>query len=113
MCGDVRVVQRGQRLRLRGWNRASRSASLANEIGQDLDRDLAIELGVAGAIDLAHPAGAERGENLVGAEARAGREGHHYLWIAAVQLRTTVSGVPLAGWGRALTRNRFPSFVTA
>ena len=35
---------------------------------QDLDRDLAAEARVAGAIDLAHAARAERGEDLVGAE---------------------------------------------
>ena len=39
--------------------RASRSGSLANDARQDLDRDLAAELGVAGAIDLTHPAGAD------------------------------------------------------
>ena len=39
---------------------------------QDLHRDVAIELRVARAIDLSHPAGAERGENFVGAEACAG-----------------------------------------
>ena len=36
------------------WNRASRSGSAANDVGQDLDRDVAIELRVARAIDLAH-----------------------------------------------------------
>ena len=37
-----------------------------------------------------------------------------YLWIAAVQLRTTVSGAaPLDFCGVALTRNRCPSLVTA
>ena len=34
-------------------------------VGQDLDRDVAIELRVAGPIDLAHAAGAEGGEDLV------------------------------------------------
>jgi hypothetical protein len=37
-----------------------------------------------------------------------------YLWIAAVQLRTTVSdAAPLDCWGLASTRNRCPSSVTA
>ena len=40
--------------------RASRSRVRREQFGQDLDRDAAIELGVARAIDLAHPAGAER-----------------------------------------------------
>src|SRR5262245_49316356 len=37
-------------------------------LGQDLDRDLAGELGVARAIDLAHSSSAERRENLVDTE---------------------------------------------
>ena len=40
--------------------------------GQDLDGDVAIEARVARPIDLAHPAGPEGGEDLVGAEAGAG-----------------------------------------
>jgi hypothetical protein len=38
---------------------------------QDLDRDVALELGVVGAIDLAHPAFAELGGDLVGAQPRS------------------------------------------
>ena len=41
-------------------------------LGQDLDRDVAIQLRVARAIDLAHAAGAERRQDLVRAEACAG-----------------------------------------
>ena len=41
----------------------------ARTLGQDLDRDVAIELRVARAIHLAHAAGAEGGEDLVRAEA--------------------------------------------
>ena len=37
-------------------------------LGQDLERDLALELAVAGAVDLAHPARAERGDDLVTSE---------------------------------------------
>ena len=44
--------------------------------GQDLDRDLAAEAGVAGAVDLAHPAGAEGREHLVRPEFRPGSEAH-------------------------------------
>ena len=40
---------------------------------QDLDRDLAAQARVAGAVDLAHAARAEGGEDLVGPEAGAGR----------------------------------------
>ena len=43
---------------------------------QDLDRDVAAEFGVPRAIDLAHPARAQRREDLVRAEAGAGRQAH-------------------------------------
>ena len=43
---------------------------------QHLDRDVAPEPRVAGAIDLAHPARAERRQDLVGTEFRPGRERH-------------------------------------
>ena len=45
-------------------------------VGQHLDRDLAVEPGVASAIDLAHTAGAEWLEDLVGSETGAGGERH-------------------------------------
>jgi hypothetical protein len=44
--------------------------------GQDLERDIPIQLRVARAIHLAHPASADRGEYLVWAEAGAGAKGH-------------------------------------
>ena len=52
------MVQRRQRLR---FARESRQAIriAREEIRQDLDRDVAIELRIARAVDLAHPAGAE------------------------------------------------------
>ena len=43
-------------------------------LGQRLDRDVAAESRVARAIDLTHAAGAERREDLVGAEAGTGRD---------------------------------------
>ena len=56
---DIRMVQRGECLRFAG--EASQPLGVRREqFGQDLDRDAAIELRVARAIDLAHPAGAER-----------------------------------------------------
>jgi hypothetical protein len=45
-------------------------------LGQDLDRDLAREPGVARAIDLPHRAGAERAQDLVACERLSGDEGH-------------------------------------
>ena len=44
-------------------------------IGQDLDRDVATQSGVSGAIHLAHAAGANGGEDLIRPEASAQGEG--------------------------------------
>ena len=50
---------------------------------QDLQRDVAIEVRIAGAIHLAHGAGAEWSEDRVGAESRPGSERHdaHYTGL--------------------------------
>ncbi len=45
-------------------------------VRQDLERDVALERRVVGAVHLAHAACAKRGQNLVGAESIAGGEGH-------------------------------------
>ena len=45
-------------------------------VGQNLERDVALQLRVARAIDLAHPAGAEQRDDLVVAEPGSSREGH-------------------------------------
>jgi hypothetical protein len=42
-----------------------------DRLRQDLQRDIAAKSGVSSTIDFAHPAGADRGDNLVWAEARA------------------------------------------
>ena len=74
MCGDVRMVQRRQRL---GFALEARQplGVVGEGLGQDLDRDVATQLGVGRAIDLAHAAGAEGGDNFIRAEAGAGCEG--------------------------------------
>ena len=54
-------------------NRASRSESPAKASGQDLQRDLAVELRVGGLPDLAHAALAEQGDDVVVAEAAYNR----------------------------------------
>ena len=46
------------------------------QIGKDLDRDVAIQPAVVRPVDVAHPAGANRRENLVRSEACAGQKGH-------------------------------------
>ena len=56
--------------------RASASSSSARRRGEDLDRHLAVEPRVARAVDLAHAAGTEGRDDLVGSEALAGGEAH-------------------------------------
>ena len=51
--------QRRHRLRL-ALEPRQRRRILRQRLGQDFDGDVAIQLGVAGAVDLAHAAGAER-----------------------------------------------------
>ena len=58
-------------LRASRWNRASRSASAATDVRQDLDRDCALQVRVGGPIHLAHPAHADLGGDFVRAEASA------------------------------------------
>ena len=52
---------------------------IARPLGrQDLDRDDAVEAGVASFVDFAHPAGADGAEDLVGPKASASAQ-RHYL----------------------------------
>ncbi len=46
---------------------------------EHLDRDLAVELGVAGPPHLTHPTGPDGGENFVAAEPVTGLKAHHNL----------------------------------
>jgi hypothetical protein len=48
--------------------------SVADLARQDLDGDVAAEAGVAGSVDLAHPAGPDRAQHLVRPQPRPGRE---------------------------------------
>ena len=74
---DVRMIERRENLRF--TTEASEAFRMVRDLGQqDLERHVTIELGVMRAIHLAHPAGAEQGDDLVEAEARAGGEGH---WV--------------------------------
>ena len=68
--GDVRMIERREDLRFTGKARESLRVR-SEELGQDFDCHVAIELGVARAIHLAHAAGAEDGEDCVGAETSA------------------------------------------
>ncbi len=70
---DVRVVQRRERLRL-AREPGEPLGILREEIREDLDRDVAIELCVPGAVDLTHAACPESSDDLVRAESGAGGE---------------------------------------
>ena len=72
---DVRMVERGEHLRFALEPREPLGV-VGEQLRQDLDRDVAIQPGVARAIDLAHPAGAKGGEDFVRAEASPGGQGH-------------------------------------
>jgi len=54
-----------------------------NQLGQDLDRDIATELGVLRAIDLTHSAQAEERDDFIGAKATTGGERHSCLLSSA------------------------------
>ena len=72
---DVGMVQRGDRPRF--VLESTQTIGISGEpFRKDLDRHVAPEAGVARAIDLAHAARAERGEDLVRTEAFAGSERH-------------------------------------
>ena len=71
---DVRMRERGDCLRLALEAREAFGVRDKSS-GQHLDRDVAIELRVAGAIHLAHAAGAERRQDFVGPEPGAGVRG--------------------------------------
>ena len=57
-------------------------------VGKDLQRDIAIELGIARAEYLAHPARADAGDDFVDAEARTGSESQPAGSIAVRVART-------------------------
>ena len=72
---DVRMVERGEHLRFP--TKSSQPVRIADDSsGQNLQRDIAIELGVAGAIHLAHAAGADETNDFVGTESSAGGRCH-------------------------------------
>ena len=68
---DVRVLEARDRS---GFSRQPLAplGVLVEVLGQHLDRDLAVESGIAGAVDLAHTPGPEEPHDLVGSEPTAG-----------------------------------------
>src|SRR5262249_15334255 len=81
-------------------------------LGQYLDGDVAAELCVGGAVDLAHAAGADGGQDLVVAEMTSRFHGGAApFFSSAGQLTITVNGSGLSTV--SLTRKRCPSGVTS
>ena len=70
---DVRVIDGRQRLRFACEPREPLGVA-GERVGQDLQRDIAIELRIARTEYLAHPARADAGDDFVDAEARTGSE---------------------------------------
>ena len=71
---DVGMIERGDGAGFAFEAAAKISGSTV--FAQDFDGDIAVEAGVAGAIDFAHAADAERGLDLVGAELRVRGKRH-------------------------------------
>ena len=72
--GDVRMIQRGEDLRFALKARQAVGVGCERR-GEDLDRDLTLQLRVRRPIDLPHSTHAELRGDFVDAEAGAGREG--------------------------------------
>src|SRR5206468_11928444 len=78
-CGNVRMIQRRERFRLTLKTRQT-VRIISAVLGKNLDRDIALQPRVARAIHLAHPAGADGGDDLIGSEAGTGTQGHQLWW---------------------------------
>ena len=82
---DVRVAQRRQRLCFA--REPGKTVGIERKRGgQDLDRDVAVERGVARPVDLPHPARAGERVQHVWPNASTGREGHRWRDYVMVQL---------------------------
>ena len=108
--GNVRMIERGQHLRLAP--EACEAIAIERErVGDDLQRDVAIQLGIARAIHLAHPAGAESGDDLVGTETGAGNERQTDVDYTGATVwgadRSSVNGLVSRkpGWGPGPSRS--------
>ena len=76
---DVRVIERGERLRLAV--EARQTVGIERELGgQDLQGDVAPELGIAGAVHLAHSARADAGPTSYGPRRVPRRESSGTSW---------------------------------
>ena len=73
--GDVRMIEGGQHFRFA--LEPCKSLGISGErVRQDLQRNVALQPGVARAIDLAHAAGADGADDFVGTESGTRSKGH-------------------------------------
>jgi len=71
--GDVLVIERGEHLRLAA--EARQAVRIAGKsVGQDLERDVAVQARITRPIDLAHPTSPDRAGDFVGTDTVAGDE---------------------------------------
>src|SRR5438105_3539784 len=112
---DVRMIQRGDRV---GFAlEALAMLGVHRQIWREhFDGDVAVQARIARAIDFAHPARAERREDFVWAEARAGGQRHDYFgtiraFNSSTQFRTRFNRV-IASRSGTIMRKR-PSGPTA
>ena len=94
---DVGMVQRCEHLR---FALESRDAIRITDErgGEDLNRDVAIEFRIARAVDLAHAAGADGGDDFISAKARTGTQ-RHWRALAWAPTRCLASARRLARLG--------------
>ncbi len=73
--GDIRVIQRGEQLRLAA-KAGQTIAILGNEVGENFNGNVTIQLGIAGAVDLSHSTRAQWGDDFVWPEFCAWNQRH-------------------------------------
>ena len=73
--GDVRMVQAGKNLRF-ALEPCEPIRISRKRLGQNLERHLAVQLGIGGLIDLSHPALADEGGDVVMAQSGADVDRH-------------------------------------
>jgi hypothetical protein len=77
---DVGVIERGGSTSF--LLEAAKTVGVGGEIRKDFNRDVAVEVRVAGAVDFAHASGSDEVENFVGAKARSADKRHWSRIIA-------------------------------
>ena len=96
------MVERREHLRLAAESRQS-IGIVGDDVRDDLERDVAVELVVPGAVDLAHASAADELEDLVGAKTRARCQLHDRAPAWARMSSFVLAGTP----PRSLALGRF------